>query len=87
MKATSPELFTPTRNFKPAFKPYLVQTNSSNNMGHSHYDYNSPTESSFLIVLISNSARFSWIPGSEPIHLDLEKLFLLSDAMENLKFY
>ena len=44
------------------------------------------TESSFLIVLISNSARFSWIPGSEPIHLDLEKLFLLSDSMENLKF-
>ena len=43
-------------------------------------------ESSFLIVLISNSARFSWIPGSEPIHLDLEKLFLLSDSMENLKF-
>ena len=31
-------------------------------------------------------ARFSWIPGSEPIHLDLEKLFLLSDSMENLKF-
>ena len=43
------------------------------------------TESSFLIVLISNSAKFSWIPGSEPIHLDLEKLFLLSDSMENLK--
>ena len=36
------------------------------------------TESSFLIVLISNSDRFSWIPGSEPIHLDLEKLCLLS---------
>ena len=43
------------------------------------------TESSFLIVLISKSARFSWIPGSEPIHLDLEKLFLLSDSMEHLK--
>merc|ERR1712159_139630 len=41
------------------------------------------TESSFLIVLISNSARFSWIPGSEQIHLDLEKPFLLSDSMEN----
>ena len=26
-------------------------------------------------------------PGSEPILLDLEKLFLLSDSMENLKFY
>ena len=34
-------------------------------------------------MLISNSARFSWIPGSEPIHLDLEKLFLLSDSMES----
>ena len=31
--------------------------------------------------------RVSWIPGSEPIHLDLEKLFLLSDSMENLSFY
>ena len=30
------------------------------------------------------SARFSWIPASEPTHLDLEKLFLLSDSMENL---
>ena len=53
-------------------------------LGHNLYIR---TESSFLIVLISNSARFSWIPGSEPIHLDLEKLFLLSDSMENLKFY
>ena len=44
------------------------------------------TESSFLNMLISNCARFSWIPGSEPIHLDLEKLFLISDSMENLKF-
>ena len=43
------------------------------------------TQSSFLILLISNSARFSRIPGPEPIHLDLEKLFLLSDSMENLK--
>ena len=43
-------------------------------------------ESSLLIVLMSNSARFSRIPGSEPIHLDLEKLFLLSDSMENLNF-
>ena len=25
------------------------------------------------------------IPGSEPIHLDLEKLFLLSDSMKNLQ--
>ena len=25
------------------------------------------------------------IPGSEPILLDLEKLFLLSDSVENLK--
>ena len=49
--------------------------------------YIKPTESSFLIVLISNSARFSWIPGSEPIHLDLEKLFLLPDSMGNPKFY
>ena len=31
--------------------------------------------------------RISRIPGSEPILLDLEKLFLLSDSMENLKFY
>ena len=38
-------------------------------------------------MLISNCARFSWIPGSEPIHLDLEKLFLLSDSMENLNLY
>ena len=42
-------------------------------------------ESSFLIVLIEN-VRFSWIPGSEPIHLDLEKVLLLSDSMGNLKF-
>ena len=53
------------------------------------------TESSFLIVLISNCAHFqlcsafmnilrnSRIPGSEPILLDLEKLFLLSDSMES----
>ena len=27
------------------------------------------------------------IPGSEPILLDLEKLFLLSDSLENLNFY
>ena len=27
-----------------------------------------------------------WIPGSEPTHLDLEKLFLLSDSMGNPKF-
>ena len=26
-------------------------------------------------------------PGSEPILLDLEKLFLLSDSMENLNLY
>ena len=36
--------------------------------------------------LISNSGRFSRVPGSEPVHLDLEKLFLLSDSMENLQF-
>ena len=36
-------------------------------------------------MLISNSVEFSWIPASEPIHLDLEKLLLLSDSMENLK--
>ena len=41
-------------------------------------------QSSFLILLISNSARFSWIPGSESTNLDLEKLALLSDAMEKL---
>ena len=41
---------------------------------------------SFLTVLISNSARFSWIPGSESTHLDLEKLFLLSDSLENFNF-
>ena len=32
-------------------------------------------------------SRFSRIPGSESTHLDLEKLFLLSDSMENLIFY
>ena len=37
-------------------------------------------------MFISNSARFSCIPGSEPIHLNLEKQFLLSDSMESLKF-
>ena len=37
--------------------------------------------------LVSNSAHCSWIPGSEPILLDLEKLFLLSDSMENRQFY
>ena len=29
----------------------------------------------------------SRLPGSEPILLDLEKLFLLSDSVENLKLY
>ena len=28
-----------------------------------------------------------WIPGSEPTHLDLEKLFLLSDSLGNLSFH
>ena len=42
------------------------------------------TKHEFLILLIYNSARFSWIPGSESTHLDLEKLFLLSDSMEKL---
>ena len=37
-----------------------------------------------LEILISNFDRFSWIPGLAPIDLDLEKLFLLSDSMENL---
>ena len=31
--------------------------------------------------------RITRIPGSEPVLLDLEKLFLLSDSMENLKLY
>ena len=31
--------------------------------------------------------RNSKIPGSEPVLLDLEKLFLLSDSMENLQLY
>ena len=26
-------------------------------------------------------------PGSEPTHLDVEKLFLLSDSLENLRFH
>ena len=43
-----------------------------------------PTQSSFLILFIPNSARCSWIPGSEPILLDLEKLLLLSDSIENI---
>ena len=45
------------------------------------------TQSSFLIVLSSNSARFSRMPGSESTHLDLEKLLLLSDLMENVKVH
>ena len=36
-----------------------------------------------LIVFL----RISWIPGSESTHLDLEKLFLLSDSLENLNYY
>ena len=38
-------------------------------------------------MLVYDCARFSWIPGSEPIHLDLEKLFLLLDLMESLNLY
>ena len=40
----------------------------------------------YLIIIIVRLFSYYWIPGSEPIHLDLEKLFLLSDSMENLKF-
>ena len=40
------------------------------------------TQSSFLILLISDSARLSRVLGLEPILLDPEKLFL-SDSFEN----
>ena len=32
-------------------------------------------------------SRFSEVPGSEPIQLDLEKPLLLSDSLENLNFH
>ena len=67
------------RQIKPS-----TSTSGTQSVNHSRL-IGSYTQSSFLILLISNSARCSWIPGSEPIHLDLEKLFLLSDSMENLK--
>ena len=37
----------------------------------------------FLYFAYLNDHEFG-IPGSEPTHLDLEKLFLLSDSIENL---
>ena len=33
-----------------------------------------------------NVGRFVQVPGLEPTHLDLEKLFLLSVSKENLDF-
>ena len=39
-----------------------------------------------LDLIFSSPAGFARIPGSEPIHLDLEKLFLLSVSKENLDF-
>ena len=36
--------------------------------------------------IFSSPAGCARIPGSEPIHLDLEKLFLLSVSKENLDF-
>ena len=38
-------------------------------------------------LFFMQNQRIFMIPGSEPILLDLEKLFLLSDSMENLNFY
>ena len=38
--------------------------------------------SSFILKV----GRFGKVPGYEPIHLDLEKLFLLSVSKENLDF-
>ena len=46
-------------------------------------NYLKHTQSSFLIMLVSNSTRFSWSPGSEPILMDLEKLLLLPEPMQN----
>ena len=37
-------------------------------------------------LIFSSPAGFARIPGLEPIHLDLEKLFLLSASQENLDF-
>ena len=39
-----------------------------------------------IYLFFSSPAGFARIPGSEPIHLDLEKLFLLSVSKENLDF-
>ena len=40
----------------------------------------------FFVFFFSSPSGFARMPGSEPIHLDLEKLFLLSVAKENLDF-
>ena len=40
----------------------------------------------FSGLIFSSPAAFARIPGSEPIHLDLEKLFLLSVSKENFDF-
>ena len=45
-----------------------------------------PTQSSFLTLLISNSARFARVPSLESPHLGVEKLLLLLDAMESIEF-
>ena len=39
-----------------------------------------------LACFIFENQGFVKIPGYEPIHLDLEKLFLLSVSKENLDF-
>ena len=39
-----------------------------------------------LDLIFSSPGGFARIPGSAPIHLDLEKLFLLSVSKENLDF-
>ena len=38
------------------------------------------------IIFFMTTRRISMVPGPEPILLDLEKLFLLSDSLENQKF-
>ena len=68
-------------SFPELSKPSRASQNRRKTKIYKIYGFNPPRA-----LFSSRCAAFSLLPGSEPIHLDLEKLFLLSDSMENLKF-
>ena len=64
----------------------MLNTNLTSKTCKSATQTRKSRKTTFKKMFLIRSRGFSWIPGSEPKHLDLEKLSLLSDSVGNFKF-